>query len=161
MDSSDVRYTGRRGLRRYTHRDYVMIKEWYELRGKKAPSPALLSDLGYIADDRVCGFLYLTNSNMAMIEGIIANPETVPSLRKESLTKLVGYMIDTALLLGYENIFGISKHPSMAKEAERFGFKVQSDNVIYTMIESDEAIDATDIDESKCSRVYEDGDEDY
>lgn len=156
--SSEMRLTGTRGLRRYTHRDYPMIKEWYALRGKQPPSPAILSDLGYIADDRVCGFLYLTNSNMAMIEGIVANPESVPSLRRESLTKLVGYMIDTALLLGYENIFGISQHPSIAREAERFGFKT-ADYKIYMIRESDAPV--TETPALTGSRVFENDDEEY
>lgn len=127
-----------KSIRRYTHRDYPMIKEWYEKRGQTAPQPAQLSDTGYIADGRVCGFLYLTNSNMAMIEGIVANPDTVPSLRRASLTKLIGCMVDTALLLGYDNVFGIGKHPSITEEAKRFGFVVRD----YKLYMIDRSLDA-------------------
>lgn len=155
-----MRSKASRSIRRYTHRDYPMIKEWYERRGKQAPSPAILSDMGYIADERVCGFLYLTNSNMAMIEGIISNPESVPSLRKESLTKLLGYMIDTSLLLGYENIFGLTAHPSMHKQAEKFGFR-QIEAKLWAMRETEDAA-VTRIEEEELmdSRGYDDS-EDY
>jgi hypothetical protein len=147
-----------KSIRRYTHRDYPMIKEWYEKRGKTAPQPAQLSDTGYIADGRVCGFLYLTNSNMAMIEGIVANPDTVPSLRRASLTRLIGFMIDTALLLGYENIFGIGKHPSITEEAKRFGFHI-ADWKLYMLDKSLDAIKETE--EVSVAGGYGYSDEEY
>lgn len=92
-----------------------------------------ISDLGYIVDGRVAGWLYVTNSNCAMIEGIIADPNTVPSLRQQSLRKLCGFLVDTALMLGYTNIFGISKHPSMAKVSKELGFKMSNDFKVFTL----------------------------
>lgn len=160
--TGNSRLTGTRGLRRYTHRDYAMVASWYEARGQRVPSPAALSDLGYIADERVCGFLYLTNSNIAMLENVVASPYTVPSLRKESLTKLMGYMIDTALVLGYDNIFGISKHPSLEKEAKRFNFKTMSDSFkVYVMSEEDAPVNTTEVDDSVHVAGYDSDDEDY
>lgn len=109
-------------IRRYEDDDYEMVKEWYEARGKRPPSPDTMSDMGYIADERVAGWLYTTNSNVAMIEGIIADPHTIPSHRHQSLRLLLGFMIDTALLLGYPHIFGITSHPSMVKTCKQLGF---------------------------------------
>lgn len=100
----------------------------------QAPRLSTLSDMGYIADGRVAGWIYLTNGNAAMLEWIISDPSTVPSLRKESLRKLVGFMVDTCLMLGYTNIFGISKNPAIVGVAKQFGFK-SSEYTVYTLEE--------------------------
>lgn len=125
-----------RSLRRYHGSDYPTIKSWYEERGKPVPARKTLSDMGYIADGRVAGWLYFTNSNIALIECIISDPNTVPSSRRASLRKLVGFLIDTALMLGYTNIVGLSSHPSIEKVAKEFGFKKGVLNV-YTLSEEE------------------------
>lgn len=110
-------------IRKYTGRDYDLVAGWCKKRGRPLPSPDALSDLGFIVDDRVAGWLYLTNSNVAMVENIIANPNSVPSLRRHSLKVLCGLLVDTALSLGYTNIFGISNHPSVQKICREMGFR--------------------------------------
>lgn len=114
-----------------------MIAQWYRERGRQAPAPEILSDLGFIADDRVAGFIYLTNSSVAMLENVIANPTTVPSLRKESLRRLCGHLVDSCLLLGYTNIFALSNHPSIQKICKDMGFKDATFRV-FTLAEKDE-----------------------
>lgn len=89
--------------------------------------------MGYIVDGRVAGWLYVTNSEVAFIEGLIADPDTIPSLRKASMRKLVGFLIDTALMLGFTKVFAVSKHPSVDKLAKEFGFKGNSSLTVYTM----------------------------
>lgn len=125
-------YNGSGSIVRITPDHYPMLRSWYEARGKRMPNTELLSDMGYIVDGRIAGWLYVTNSSMAMIEGIIADPATIPSLRKQSLRKLCGFLIDTALMLGFTDVFGISRHPSMTKISKEFGFK-QAEFNIFTL----------------------------
>lgn len=99
------------------------IARWFKDRKLDTPSWHQLSDTGYIADDRVAGWLLCTNSSVAIIETIISNPATVPSLRRESLLKLGGFLVDTAMLLGYTNIICATKHPKLELTAHRLGFK--------------------------------------
>lgn len=119
---------------RVTPDHYPMLKRWYKGHGKDfIVLEDVISDLGYIVDGRVAGWLFVTNSNVAMIEGIISNPESVPSLRRTSLRKLTGFLVDASLMLGFTNIFGISKHPSMAKVAKELGFKSGKDFSVFTL----------------------------
>lgn len=136
-NAPSLRYTGNRAIVRVTSDHYPTLKRWYEARGKETFNRHLISDLGYMVDGRVAGWLYLTNSNIAMIECIISDPGTVPSLRKESLNKLVGHLIDTAVNLGYIHIWGISKHPSIEKVAEKYGFKITEGFKVLTLTASD------------------------
>lgn len=137
-------------LRKYRKEDYKMICSWYEKRGSRAPSESTLSDLGWIADDRVAGWLYITNSNMAMIEGIVSDPDTVPSLRRESLEKLCAFMVDVSMSLGYTHIFGITRHPSIDRICQKLGFK-SGDFKIWMLNESDEPEEYELVDEELSS----------
>lgn len=133
-------------LKRVTSKDFPVIVHWYRQRKLTPPDPRALSDIGFIADGRAAGWLYLTNSNIAMIEGIISDPSSTPSLRGESLDKLIGFMIDFSLQLGYTQILGITKHPNMEKKVKsKFGFKKLPHTVLYL----DASYDKTEIRKDK------------
>jgi hypothetical protein len=119
-------------LRRVTSKDFPLIVSWYKARQKHIPDPRALSDTVFIADNRVAAWLFLTNSNMAIIEGVISDPASIPSLRRESLNKLIGFMVDFAVELGYTQIIGITRHPQIEKLGKKYGFKqLQSHKVLY------------------------------
>jgi len=118
-------------LKRVTSKDFPVIVHWYRQRKLTPPDPRALSDVGFIADGRVAGWLYLTNSNIAMIEGIISDPSSTPGLRRESLNKLVGCLIDFAVHLGYTQIMGVTKHIGIEALGKRYGFKRLPHTVIY------------------------------
>lgn len=124
-------------ITRIKAKDYPYIASWYKERGIRPPAWQDLSETGWIADNRVAGWLLCTNSSVAIIENIISKPNSVPSLRRESLHKLVGFMIDSALLLGYTNIVAASKHPKIDKLAKQFGFK-ETDLKFYMLNEGEQ-----------------------
>jgi hypothetical protein len=118
---------------------WALIRSWYRQRGLKAPKMAIFSDMGYIADGRVAGFLAIGNSSVAFIEGIISDPNTVPSLRKKSLMKLCGFLTDTALTLGYNTVIGVTKSASIVKVGEGLGFKeLKGYKIIALTVEEDD-----------------------
>ncbi len=110
-------------ITKYTPKDYPILCKWYAARKLATPSSDGLSTLGFIADNRVAGFLYLTNSNIALIDGLISNPDTSAELRKESLVRLAGTLVDTAMTLGYTNIIAVTKSSSVKRICERLGFR--------------------------------------
>lgn len=125
---------------RYKHTMFPKIAGWYHKRGQPIPAPESMSDLGFIVDDRVAGFIYLTNSNLAIIEGVVANPDTVPSLRKASLKKLAGLLVDTAVSLGCTEVIAITKHPAVAELARYIGFRELPEHRVFLLSENDEGI---------------------
>lgn len=133
-------------LKRVTSKDFPMIVHWHKERKLTVPDPRALSDTGFIADGRVAGWLYLTNSNIAMIEGIISDPKSPASLRRESLDKLIGFMIDFALELGYTQFIGITKLSKMEDRVKsKFGFK----RIPHTVLYLDASFDKTEIRKDK------------
>lgn len=123
---------GSKSIVRITPDHLPLLKRWFKARGLAIDINSM-SDMGYIVDGRVAGWLFVTNSNSAMIEGLIADPHSVPSLRRASTRKLVGFLIDTSLMLGFTNIFAISKHPSIDQMSKEFGFKSNGNLKVYTL----------------------------
>lgn len=120
----------RPGVRKYRPQDYPTLARWYIEWGMSPPTPESLSDFGFIVDDRVAGFAYFTNSNIALIEGVISNPHTVPSHRRQALKRLMGMLIDTSVALGYTQIIGVTDHNRMIDLAHNFGFKTLDKSVL-------------------------------
>lgn len=124
---------GSRTIVRITPDHYPQIHSWHEARGRRIDIEGNISDMGYLVDGRVAGWLYVTNSNAAFIEGLVADPNSVPSLRRASMRKLTGFLIDTAVMLGYTHIFAITRHPSVVKMAHEFGAKENSSLKVFTI----------------------------
>jgi len=120
-----------KNIRQFKKSDMKTIALWYRKRNEVVPDPRALSNTGFIADERVAAWVYFTNSNIAMIEGVISDPESVKSLRRQSLNKLMGFCIDFCLAAGYTQIIGISKHPSIKYLAKSYGFKVLPDHKVF------------------------------
>lgn len=101
------------------------------------PKSQSLSTMGYISDERVAGWIYLTDSNICLIEGIIANPLTVPSLRRQSLKMLAAFLVDKALSMGYTNIIAVTKHHAIQKLCNDMGFVSDKEFKIYALREKE------------------------
>ena len=126
------------GCVRFNPREhYPLLQSFYKARGRVAPNRKVLPTIGYVSEGRVIGFLYQTDSNVAMIEGIISDPNTVPSSRRIALARLAGKLIDTALAMGYTNIFAITNHPAIETLCEKLLFKSGGTYKIYTLSEND------------------------
>jgi len=125
-------------IKKLTPSHYPMISRWYEGWNQPVPKRCHFSTMGCIADGRVAGWLHLMNSDMALIEGVISDPESVPSLRKESLLKLCGFLVDTAVTLGYPTIIGITKSNSIISVSKKLGFSELKDFKIVALDASDD-----------------------
>jgi hypothetical protein len=127
-----------KNLRKIGSKDFPLIVSWYKGHKQAVPDPRALSNTGFIVDNRVAGWVLLTNSNIALIEGIISDPNSIPSLRRESLNKLVGFLIDFCLAAGYTQIIGITKNPRIDLLGKRYGFKTLPDHKILYLNASDD-----------------------
>lgn len=110
--------------------DYQDVKSWFDhlkKRGVHCPAKDSLSLDGYITEyynQKVCaGWLYTTNSNIAMIEFVIANPKVKTDIRKESLKKLLTDLEALAKTKGYELLLIITSNKGYSKTLGSYGFK--------------------------------------
>lgn len=111
-------------IKKIRRTELAQVSQWFKARGEAPPSfQRIHGAMGYMADNRVACWLVPTATSVAIIDGLISNPETVPSLRRESMVKLTGFLVDTALALGYTDIVCASRHPSVHKVAKQLGFE--------------------------------------
>jgi hypothetical protein len=96
-----------------------------------------LPPIGFICDERVVGWLYTTNSTVALIDGVVANPDTIPSLRRESLQKLCTHLVEVAFELGHTNIIAVTSHPSIQSICKTMGFTLSPHLQVWALREKD------------------------
>lgn len=108
--------------------DNILVKWWSDW-GFQAPPQDFLSDYGLIVYDEdtpVCaGFLYLTNSSVAIINWVISNKEyrKKPD-RNDALDELLINLTYLCEKSGYKYIFVQNNNSSLIKRFVKHGFVV-------------------------------------
>jgi hypothetical protein len=120
--------------RRYRPQDFEHIRNWYNKRGA-APTTDLIPTLGFIVPGIAAGFLIATDTSCCIFEPFIANPDAPEELRDEALHKVMGDLINEAVILGYSRIFGFSTSKSMVERSLDWGFKVVEQGSITVLKE--------------------------
>ena len=92
---------------------------WYEL----TPLPLqFLPQTGFVVEGVAMGFMYKTDSKMAMIENLSANP----TLPRETVTKALDLVVtaiaDEGRRLGFEVLVGYTNVRAIVDRALRHGF---------------------------------------
>ncbi len=113
--------------RPYSPYDYVTVSSWYVSRGIQAIPPQLLPQTGlliYEGDTPLaCAFLYKTDSSLALIDGLITNPNATDSLsRKEAMRLLLEELSTIAKEAGYSVLMAAPTHPNVGPFLESQGF---------------------------------------
>lgn len=111
--------------------DYPVLCEWW--KGHKwPPIPApMLPQTGLIIPGYCAGFVYRTDSSIAMIEWIISNPKAAREHRSQALDELIQALVNKARDLGYSAAFSFIKHPLLLKRYEKTGFTVTDQGMIH------------------------------
>lgn len=114
-------------------RDFGSFSRWLEAR--KVPSPArhILPKYGYIVPDVACGFIYLTDSSLGLIEWYVTNPEASCEDRREAMQIITDLLIITGKKNGCKILSANTKHKSIEKIALDNGFKFVGENKFYVM----------------------------
>ncbi len=111
-------------FRPYSHRDYETLCRWW-LGWDWHPVPqSSLPPTGFVTDERAAGFLYKTDSTIAWVEWVVADPLASKEDRDQSVDALLEKLFDEARQFGFATIFTSSNKPSFLSRLERHGFLV-------------------------------------
>ena len=110
-------------VRHYVGTDFDQVRGWYEKRGISFNDRNVLPGVGFIVDNVAAGFIYMTDSNIAFIEGFIANSDTDEMARDSALDVISECLIAHAIVMGCKYIKCETKIKSIELRAKRFGFK--------------------------------------
>jgi hypothetical protein len=117
----------------YSHKEHrEQVERWWRLHGVAPVEPGFLSDEGFIVPGIAAGWLYLTNSKMALIENLTANPEVDEATRSEAIDRVVRRIVDEAQDFGAKVICGFTQIPAVIGRAERLGF--QKNKGVYVLV---------------------------
>lgn len=113
--------------------DYETVKEWWAGQKWTAMPLDYLPKVGMMVPEVCAGWLYQSDSKIAWVEFIIANPNTTKEERSEGLNLLIKGLLDKAKDLGFGAVFTSAQHPGLIKRYTEFGFQV-TDTGMSTLI---------------------------
>ncbi len=115
--------------------DWETLCSWWEKWPKWVnPPKSFLPDNGKggfmvtKGDKNICaGFIYLTNSDAALLEWIVSNPEYREKDRKQALELLITTAENACKQLGKVHMFSIGRNKHLIKTHEKLGWTVDKD----------------------------------
>lgn len=103
--------------------DWGQMASWYEDWGLDVPEKEFFPETGYVVDEVAAGFLYKTDSGLAMVESYISNPHISKELRGKALDSITEMLIDSARICGFKFVMAVSSIEAIINRAVIHGFK--------------------------------------
>lgn len=116
--------------------DNTLVKWWRDWRWEPTPKDALPNNGtgGYMVSkdgvDICAGFLYTSNSSMAMCEFIVSNFEYKNKDRKDAIVFLIESLCKAAEKMGFKYVWTCVKNPNLIKSYEANNFLTSSPNCL-------------------------------
>lgn len=113
-------------------KDYPTLVDWWT-RHKFTPVPMsmILPQTGYIAHEIAAGFLYLSNSPLAMIEWVVCSPDASKEARGPAINELIDHICMSAKLGGSSVIFTTTVLPAFSKRLQDLNFTENDHKVTH------------------------------
>jgi len=113
--------------RYFEAKDYENLLKWWKFWRFPAPSLNSLPTTGMIVNlngvDAVCGFIYLTNSNMCWLEFIVSNPDVKNKEDREMcINECINRLCDLAKEMGYVFVYTSLKNENLQNKYLSCGF---------------------------------------
>ena len=122
--------------RKIIEEDWDILKKWWSYwPNSDTPPKDYLPDngtSGIIIEDNgqpvVAGFIYQTNSKLAIIEGLISNPNyRGKKNRDKAIEVLIACLQDAVKLMGYKYIFGMTNNKKIIENLKiKFDWSLDS-----------------------------------
>ncbi len=97
------------------------LQRWFQARNEDLAREGLPQS-GFVIPGKAAGFLYRTDSSLALIENLVASPELRPEERSAAVDAIVLAVSDEARRLGFKMLLGYTQLDAVVKRAVRLGF---------------------------------------
>lgn len=105
------------------HYDLPVIQHWCWKRGVPQLEAKFLPEIGLICPGLCAGFLFKTDSKVAMIGNLISNPQAKKESRSLALDLLIEMLYNRGRLEGFDRITVAANLPHVKDRYLRLGFK--------------------------------------
>lgn len=119
--------------------DYQIISKWWKDQNwpivplENLPTYGLMVWLDEVP--LAAGFIYQTDSSMALLEWIVSNPEVAHELRGQALDILLDDLCFMAKKLGFKQLFTMAKNERLIEREKSHGFLKTDDQMIHLIKE--------------------------
>lgn len=107
-------------------KDYQTVSDWWTAHQWPVIPLSSLSSTGFIVKDNensyLAGWVYYTNSDIAWLEFIVANPEFNGELRDQAFDLFFDVVLNYIKIKNFKKVFTSVKHPSLKKRLENNHF---------------------------------------
>lgn len=110
-------------------KDYKTLEKWWKSYSWPCIAPEYLPTTGLIIDDLCAGFLYKTDSSVAILEWIVGNREADRGARAQAIREVVQGLKEIAHRAGYTKVFTSAVHPNLISAYKELGFQPTDSNV--------------------------------
>lgn len=110
--------------RAFTPADYAEVASWWEAQGWPVIPPEMLPGTGVVVPGLAAGFLYKTDSAIAILEFVVANPASDKMERRAALDAVIEALLAYAALVGARAVFTSCQHPSLLARYQNHGFQI-------------------------------------
>jgi hypothetical protein len=104
-------------IRRFQSEDVMELDSWHELYGMRPIES--LPRVGFIEPGVAAGFLYQTDSDIALLEGYVTNPKAPSDQRHFALDGITEKLLECAEDLGFRTVWAITKDAGISVRAQK------------------------------------------
>jgi len=103
--------------------DLPEVNSWYAARGRPVVPRAALPATGRIVPGVAAGFLYLTDSRLALLEGFISNPTAGLRSRARAIDQITVALLREAKRRGVVDVIGFGASPGIVRRVQQLGMR--------------------------------------
>ena len=103
--------------------DIAEMNGWLSEHEQGPVPPWALPEFGLFEPGVAAGFLYETDSGLALLEGYSSNPRSDAAVRSKALDDITEGLLEAAHDRGFRRVLAICQVPAIERRAERHGFK--------------------------------------
>jgi hypothetical protein len=111
---------------------YEMLAGWWRGHGQEPPPLEVLPKVGFVVPGYAAGFFYRTDSTVAIVEWLLANPDAETTQRSEALDRVCAAIIEEARALGFKLLTATMTSAAVIRRAQAHGLSVLPGN--YTAL---------------------------
>lgn len=109
--------------RRFLELDFDEVEKWFVRRNQPMPDKSLFPKVGFIVDGIAAGFIYFTDSFVAIIDCYISNSDSDSKMRSDALDIITKSLINMARFHKCKVIKCDTQLESVKQRALQHGFK--------------------------------------
>jgi hypothetical protein len=106
-------------MRRYEPGDLAELNAWHAARWLAPLRAGSLPAVGYIEPGVAAGFLYRTDSDLALLDGYITSPAATARARHRAVAAITEALLGSARTDGIRSVVGLCRSPGVARHAIR------------------------------------------